>query len=90
MSRLPTVSSAPIRTKFPGLSEALQGFPPVPSRWIDPSVVPAWAIPDGFVGLVGSVVVTPLPGLGVPAGALIVFRLRSGCVHCKRRAHGVY
>ncbi|MFD5283088.1 SpoIIE family protein phosphatase [Streptomyces rubrogriseus] len=61
----------------PGLAEALQGFPPVPSRWIDPAVLPDWAVPDGFTGPVGSVVVTPLPGPGFPAGALILLR-RSG------------
>lgn len=57
-----------------GLSEALRGFPPVPSRWIDPSTLPAWLIPDGFAGSVGSVVITPLPGHGIPAGALILLR----------------
>ncbi|GAA3310214.1 PP2C family protein-serine/threonine phosphatase [Streptomyces cinereospinus] len=58
----------------PGLAEALQGFPPVPSRWIDPATLPGWAVPDGFGGPLGSVVVTPLPGHGVPAGALILLR----------------
>ncbi|WP_233160903.1 PP2C family protein-serine/threonine phosphatase [Actinophytocola xanthii] len=57
----------------PGLGEALQGFPPVPSRWIDPASCPSWVVPEGF-GEVGSVVVTPLPGHGVPAGALILLR----------------
>lgn len=57
-----------------GLSEALRGFPPVPSRWIDPSTLPAWLIPDGFQGSVGSVVITPLPGHGIPAGALVLLR----------------
>ena len=57
----------------PGLAEALQGFPPVPSRWIDPASAPAWLVPEGF-GPVGSIVVTPLPGHGVPAGALILLR----------------
>ncbi|GGP96103.1 PP2C family protein-serine/threonine phosphatase [Streptomyces roseolilacinus] len=60
--------------EVPGLSEALQGFPPVPSRWIDPASLPPWAVPDGFEGRAGSVVVTPLPGHGVPAGALILLR----------------
>ncbi|MEU3062663.1 PP2C family protein-serine/threonine phosphatase [Streptomyces subrutilus] len=59
--------------EVPGLGEALQGFPPVPSRWIDPSAAPAWLIPDGF-GAVGSIVITPLPGHGVPAGALVLLR----------------
>ncbi|MEU5690819.1 GAF domain-containing SpoIIE family protein phosphatase [Actinosynnema sp. NPDC020468] len=56
-----------------GLGEALRGFPPVPSRWIDPASAPGWLAPDGF-GDVGSIVVTPLPGHGVPAGALILLR----------------
>ncbi|MFV9634994.1 SpoIIE family protein phosphatase [Mycobacterium neumannii] len=57
-----------------GLSEALRGFPPVPSRWIDPASVPDWLIPSHFVGQVGSVLITPLPGHGVPAGALVLLR----------------
>ncbi|MFI0169208.1 PP2C family protein-serine/threonine phosphatase [Streptomyces sp. NPDC017095] len=63
----------------PGLSEALQGFPPVPARWIDPAGLPDWVIPDGFAGPVGSVIVTPLPGHGVPAGALILLRSSTDC-----------
>ncbi|MEW2288554.1 PP2C family protein-serine/threonine phosphatase [Streptomyces sp. NPDC047841] len=58
----------------PGLTEALQGYPPVPARWINPDDIPDWAIPDGFTGPVGSVIVAPLPGHGVPAGALILLR----------------
>ncbi|AEK43718.1 protein serine phosphatase with GAF(s) sensor(s) [Amycolatopsis mediterranei S699] len=59
--------------ELPGLGEALQGFPPVPSRWLDPDAAPAWVLPEGF-GPVGSIVVTPLPGHGVPAGALVLLR----------------
>jgi serine phosphatase RsbU (regulator of sigma subunit) len=59
--------------EVPGLAEALQGFPPVPSRWIDPASVPGW-LTEGFGGPVGSVVITPLPGQGVPAGALVLLR----------------
>lgn len=58
----------------PGLAEALQGFPPVPTRWIDPADVPGWVVPPGFAGVIGSVIVTPLPGHGVPAGVLILLR----------------
>ncbi|MFD5027495.1 PP2C family protein-serine/threonine phosphatase [Streptomyces sp. NPDC058373] len=58
----------------PGLAEALQGFPPVPSRWTDPEALPDWAVPEGFDGPVGAVAVIPLPGHGVPAGALILLR----------------
>ncbi|MFF0203361.1 SpoIIE family protein phosphatase [Streptomyces sp. NPDC005017] len=61
-------------TGVPGLREALQGFPPVPARWINSADIPDWAIPDGFAGPVGSVIVAPLPGHGVPAGALILLR----------------
>ncbi|MFI7346099.1 PP2C family protein-serine/threonine phosphatase [Streptomyces sp. NPDC049936] len=57
----------------PGLAEALRGFPPVPSRWIDPAAAPEWMVPEGF-GPVGSIVITPLPGHGVPAGALVLLR----------------
>lgn len=59
--------------ELPGLGEALQGFPPVPSRWLDPDAAPRWLLPAGF-GPVGSIVVTPLPGHGVPAGALVLLR----------------
>ncbi|MFF0746861.1 PP2C family protein-serine/threonine phosphatase [Streptomyces sp. NPDC004111] len=57
----------------PGLAEALRGFPPVPSRWIDPAQAPAWLVPEGF-GPVGSIAITPLPGHGVSAGALVLLR----------------
>lgn len=60
-----------------GLGEALRGFPPVPSRWIDPASVPEWLIPQDFSGEIGSIVVTPLPGHGVPAGALVLLRRTS-------------
>ncbi|MGW2964911.1 PP2C family protein-serine/threonine phosphatase [Streptomyces sp. NPDC001220] len=59
--------------EVPGLGEALRGFPPVPSRWIDPSAAPPWMIPEGF-GPIGAIVITPLPGHGVPAGALVLLR----------------
>ncbi|MEU1122747.1 PP2C family protein-serine/threonine phosphatase [Streptomyces sp. NPDC005899] len=60
--------------QVPGLSEALQGFPPVPSRWIDPAALPDWLLPEEFTGTVGSAAVTPLPGHGVPAGVLVLLR----------------
>ncbi|WP_433171911.1 PP2C family protein-serine/threonine phosphatase [Actinoallomurus sp. CA-150999] len=63
--------------EVPGLSEALQGLPPVPSHRIDPGELPSWAVPEAFSGPVGAVVVTPLPAHGIPVGALILLR-RSG------------
>ncbi|MFI1092260.1 SpoIIE family protein phosphatase [Streptomyces sp. NPDC020917] len=61
-------------SSLPGLSEALQGFPPLPSRWIDGALLPDWLLPRGFTGPIGSIVVTSLPGHGIPAGALILLR----------------
>ncbi|MDR6974232.1 GAF domain-containing protein [Streptomyces sp. 3330] len=58
----------------PGLAEALRGFPPVPTRWIDPDDLPGWVVPPGFDRPIGSVIVTPLPGHGMPAGVLILLR----------------
>ena len=70
----PRALSLRIRAEdVPGLVEALQGFPPVPSRWIDPTGLDPWLIPDGL-GEAGPIVVTSLPGHGVPAGALILLR----------------
>lgn len=70
----PISSDAPAAPDdVPGLAEALRGFPPVPSRWIDPSTAPDWMVPAGF-GPVGSIVITPLPGHGVAAGALVLLR----------------
>ncbi|MEO3797505.1 PP2C family protein-serine/threonine phosphatase [Nonomuraea sp. B10E15] len=57
----------------PGLDEALQGFPPVPARWIDPADAPGWVLSDGS-GDIGSVALASLPGRGLPAGALVLLR----------------
>jgi serine phosphatase RsbU (regulator of sigma subunit) len=57
-----------------GLGEALRGYPPMPARWIDAATLPDWLIPTGFPGPVGSAMITPLPGHGVSAGALVLLR----------------
>ncbi|MEV5710359.1 PP2C family protein-serine/threonine phosphatase [Actinoallomurus sp. NPDC052274] len=67
-----TVQADP--AEVPGLSEALRGFPPIPSRWIDPRDLSPWVIPEGFDGPVGAVAITPLPGHGIPAGAFVLLR----------------
>ncbi|MEU4623846.1 PP2C family protein-serine/threonine phosphatase [Actinoplanes sp. NPDC023801] len=59
--------------EVPGLIEALAGFPPIPSRWLDPAQVPGWLVPAGF-GPLGALLVIPLPGNAEPAGALILAR----------------
>jgi serine phosphatase RsbU (regulator of sigma subunit) len=59
--------------EVPGLVEALGGFPPIPSRWLDAHQVPDWLLPDDL-GTVGALLVTPLPGNAEPAGALVLAR----------------
>ena len=59
--------------EVPGLAEALGGFPPVPSRWLDAAQAPGWLLPEGF-GPIGALLVTPLPGNAEPAGALVLAR----------------
>src|SRR3984885_802619 len=61
-------------TSMAGLSEALREFPPAPSRLIDGPTLPGWLIPPGCPRPVGSVMITPLPGHGVSAGALVLLR----------------
>lgn len=61
----------------PGLAEAMQGFPPVPSRWIDPAAAPSWVAREDL-GELTAMVVTALPGHGVPAGALVLLRRGGG------------
>ncbi|MCM4079552.1 PP2C family protein-serine/threonine phosphatase [Paractinoplanes hotanensis] len=63
----------PSLAEVPGLVEALGGFPPIPSKWLDASQAPEWLLPAGF-GPVGALLVTPLPGNAEPAGALILAR----------------
>ncbi len=63
--------------QVPALVEALAGFPPIPSRGLDPAQAPAWLLPEHF-GEVGALLVTPLPGNAVPAGALILARRGRG------------
>ncbi|MEU4428375.1 PP2C family protein-serine/threonine phosphatase [Actinoplanes sp. NPDC024001] len=60
-------------TDVPGLVEALGGFPPIPSRWLDASQIPGWLFPADL-GPIGALLVTPLPGNAEPAGALILAR----------------
>ncbi|WP_329096063.1 serine/threonine-protein phosphatase [Actinomadura citrea] len=59
--------------EVPGLAEAMQGFPPMPSRWLDPAAAPPWIL-RADLGDLAAMVVTALPGHGVPAGALVLLR----------------
>lgn len=60
-------------SEVPGLVEAMQGFPPMPSRWLDPAAAPSWIL-RADLGDLSAMVVTALPGHGVPAGALVLLR----------------
>src|ERR1700742_965078 len=67
-------------TSVAGLSEALREFPPGPARRIDAATLPDWLIPTGFPRPLGSVMITPLAGHGVSAGALVLLRYAEGGV----------
>ncbi|MBU2671007.1 serine/threonine-protein phosphatase [Actinoplanes bogorensis] len=73
-----TIEEGTLREKVlgevPGLVEALGGFPPIPSKWLDASQAPDWLLPGEF----GALLVTPLPGNAEPAGALILARRGAG------------
>ncbi len=57
----------------PDLDEALRGRLPSPATIaLDPSVLPSWAVPEALAGPVTRASLTPLPGQGVPAGALLL------------------
>ncbi|MEU9639525.1 GAF domain-containing SpoIIE family protein phosphatase [Streptomyces tendae] len=59
---------------LPGLADALAGFPQVTARWIPPDDLPPWVLGPGLPAPVRSVSVTPLPGHGESAGALVLLR----------------
>jgi serine phosphatase RsbU (regulator of sigma subunit) len=56
----------------PGLRQALRGYPPVAPRRMDRSSVPDWLLPRRLAGEVRVAVIVPLPGHGMPAGALVL------------------
>ncbi|MET8899643.1 GAF domain-containing SpoIIE family protein phosphatase [Streptomyces sp. NPDC004538] len=64
-------------TALPGLADALAGFPPVTTCWIPPGDLPSWALVAELPAPVRSVSVTPLPGHGESAGALVLLRTAS-------------
>ncbi|MFH8796599.1 PP2C family protein-serine/threonine phosphatase [Streptomyces sp. NPDC017941] len=63
----------------PGLAEALEGFPPVPSRWLDPGALPGWlasaisgaAVFSGAAGEEGVVGATGAAGATEPIGVRV-------------------
>ena len=63
--------------ELPGLPEALAGFPPVTARWMPPGDLPPWVLGPEPPAPVRSVGVTPLPGHGESAGALVLLRTGS-------------
>lgn len=78
-----TVDEAAV-TGVPVLREALHGFPPVIPHRVLPARLPAWAVPPGLDRDVGSAWVVPLPGHGLPAGALVLLHSRPDRVPTRR------
>ncbi|MEV7807116.1 SpoIIE family protein phosphatase [Microbispora sp. NPDC088329] len=66
---LPAAAAAEV----PGLTDALTGLHNGAGGRQDPGGTPDWLVPEGF-GPVGHLVVLPLPGNGVPAGAIVLAR----------------
>ncbi|HEX6336747.1 MAG TPA: PP2C family protein-serine/threonine phosphatase [Jiangellaceae bacterium] len=62
----------------PGLRQALRGYPPVAPRRMDPSSVPDWLLPRRLTGEVRVALIVPLPGHGMPAGALVLWQHDDG------------
>ncbi|MFF4129315.1 SpoIIE family protein phosphatase [Microbispora rosea] len=66
---LPAVTAAEV----PGLTDALAGLRHGAAGQQDPGGAPDWLLPEGF-GPAGHLLVLPLPGNGVPAGAIVLAR----------------
>ncbi|WP_166029278.1 PP2C family protein-serine/threonine phosphatase [Streptomyces chilikensis] len=57
----------------PGLEEALRGrLPSADTVAVDPALLPGWVLPHSPAGPVTRASLTPLPGQGLPAGALLL------------------
>ncbi|MEU8173165.1 SpoIIE family protein phosphatase [Microbispora hainanensis] len=59
--------------EVPGLTDALAGLRHGSAGQQDPDGAPEWLLPEGF-GPLGHLLVLPLPGNGVPAGAIVLAR----------------
>ncbi|KAB8177781.1 PP2C family protein-serine/threonine phosphatase [Microbispora catharanthi] len=66
---LPAAAAAEV----PGLTDALAGLRHGVAGQQDPGGAPDWLLPEGF-GPAGHLLVLPLPGNGVPAGAIALAR----------------
>ncbi|MEU7942872.1 SpoIIE family protein phosphatase [Microbispora bryophytorum] len=66
---LPAAEAAEV----PGLSDALAGLRHGVAGQQDPGGAPGWLLPEGF-GSAGQLLVLPMPGNGVPAGAIVLAR----------------
>ncbi|MEU6414768.1 SpoIIE family protein phosphatase [Microbispora sp. NPDC046933] len=70
---LPAAAAAEV----PGLTDALAGLRHGAAGQQEPGGVPDWLLPEGF-GPAGHLLVLPLPGNGVPAGAVVLARRAGG------------
>ncbi|MGI5161619.1 SpoIIE family protein phosphatase [Microbispora sp. CA-102843] len=67
------VLPAAVAAEVPGLTDALAGLRHGVAGQQDPGGTPDWLLPEGF-GPAGHLLVLPLPGNGVPAGAIVLAR----------------
>ncbi|WP_169981412.1 SpoIIE family protein phosphatase [Microbispora sp. H10836] len=67
------VVPAAAAAEVPGLTDALAGLREDAAGRQDPAGTPDWLLPEGF-GPVGHLLVLPLPGNAVPAGAIVLAR----------------
>ncbi|MEV4294021.1 SpoIIE family protein phosphatase [Microbispora rosea] len=65
--------AAAAAAEVPGLTDALAGLRHGAAGQQDPGGAPEWLLPEGF-GPAGHLLVLPLPGNGVPAGAIVLAR----------------
>ncbi|RKN42159.1 serine/threonine-protein phosphatase [Micromonospora endolithica] len=68
------VAPATLVRTVPGLADALDGDPTDPSPWRDAELADLAALLPGDFGCPGTVLVSPMPSAGRPAGALILVR----------------
>ncbi|MGC4807148.1 PP2C family protein-serine/threonine phosphatase [Micromonospora sp. DT233] len=68
------VSAGELLTALPGLAEALGGDLPEPAPWRDAEPAGLAEVLPGGLPRAGTVLASPMPGTGGPAGALVLLR----------------
>ncbi|WP_170839323.1 PP2C family protein-serine/threonine phosphatase [Micromonospora halophytica] len=72
----PVTGTAPwaFTGSVPGLADALHGRPTDPSPWLDAELADLADVLPATFGRPGTLLISPMPGAGGPAGALILIR----------------